>query len=73
MTDLRTLDKKLAHNDEQRLEWIRMCAEFVANAENDDEWGGQLNELINSQVGAARYELQSGLFLRSRPNKGLEE
>lgn len=48
------LREKHARNQKERLKWIDRWAKFVANAEDDDEWGDQLNELINSQIEAAR-------------------
>lgn len=52
MTD--DLEDKHARNRAQRLEWIDQWAEFVAHAKDDREWGDQLNELVEFQIGAVQ-------------------
>lgn len=52
MTD--DLDDEHARNREQRFAWVDQWAEFVASAEDDNAWGDQLNELIDSQIEAAQ-------------------
>lgn len=52
MTD--DLEDKHARNLEQRLDWIDQWAEFVATAEEDSEWGDQLNALVDAQIAAAQ-------------------
>lgn len=57
MTDDTTLDDlrtKHDRNQQQRLEWIDLWAEFVASVDDDTEWGKQLNALIDAQIESAR-------------------
>lgn len=46
------------------LEWIDRWAEVVATAEDDSEWGEQLNALIDAQIESARHTLIDPNFER---------
>lgn len=48
-------DPKLGRDDEDRYRQIRRWAEYV-RTHDADEWGPQVNELIESQLAAARAQ-----------------
>jgi hypothetical protein len=53
MSDLPDLERKHARNREERIQFIREWAEYV-RTHPDDDWGEQVNKLVNSQIRAAR-------------------
>jgi len=53
MSDLSNLEEKHARNREERIQFIKEWAEYV-RTHPDDEWGEQVNKLVNSQIRAAR-------------------
>jgi hypothetical protein len=48
------LDEKHARNREQRLQQIKEWARYV-RTHPDDDWGEQVNRLVNSQLESARH------------------
>jgi len=48
------LDRKHARNREHRLRQIKAWAEYV-RTHPDDDWGEQVNLLVNSQLQSARH------------------
>ncbi|MFC7079023.1 hypothetical protein [Halorussus caseinilyticus] len=53
MSDFSNLEEKHADNREERIQFIKEWAEYV-RTHPDDEWGEQVNKLVNSQIRAAR-------------------
>jgi hypothetical protein len=53
MSDSPDLEAKHARNREERLRFIRECAEYV-RTHPDDDWGEQVNKLVDSQIRSAR-------------------
>ena len=53
MSEAPDLNEKHARNREERLQFIREWAEYV-RTHPDDDWGEQVNRLVNSQIEAAR-------------------
>jgi hypothetical protein len=53
MSDSPDLDTKHARNREERLRFVREWAEYV-RTHSDDDWGEQVNKLVNSQIQSAR-------------------
>lgn len=47
------LDAKHKRNDEQRIEAIKRWASYIESAP-PEEWGPQLNKLVNAQIQSAR-------------------
>lgn len=54
MTDSEELERKHEHNRERRLQQIREWAEYV-RTHPDDDWGAQVNRLVNAQLESARH------------------
>lgn len=54
MTDSDELDEKHARNRRQRYEQIKAWAEYVRSTP-DEQWGKQVNRLVNSQLRSARH------------------
>lgn len=54
MTDSDELERKHARNRERRLQQIREWAEYV-RSHPDDDWGEQVNRLVNAQLESARH------------------
>jgi hypothetical protein len=61
MTNSETLEDKHERNQRQRYEFIKEWAEYV-RTHPDDDWGEQVNIVIDSQLESARY------FGDERPN-----
>lgn len=61
MNDSKTLEEKHAQNRQQRYAFIKEWAEYV-RTHPDDDWGEQVNTLVNSQIESARH------FEDIRPN-----
>lgn len=53
MSDSPDLEGKHARNREERLRFVREWAEYV-RTHPDDDWGEQVNRLVNSQLRSAR-------------------
>lgn len=53
MSDSPDLEEKNARNREERLRFVRQWAEYV-RTHPDDDWGEQVNRLVNSQIQSAR-------------------
>ncbi len=53
MTDSRTVEEVLDANRRERREFIRRWAEYV-RTHPDEEWGRQVNTLVDAQLDAAR-------------------
>lgn len=53
MSDSPNLKEKHARNREERIQFIKEWAEYV-RTHPDDDWGEQVNRLVNSQIQAAR-------------------
>jgi hypothetical protein len=53
MSDSPDLEAKHARNREERLRFIREWAEYV-RTHPDDDWGEQVNRLVDSQIQSAR-------------------
>jgi hypothetical protein len=53
MSDLPNLEEKRARNREERLRFVREWAEYV-RTHPDDDWGEQVNKLVDSQIQSAR-------------------
>lgn len=54
MTNSGTLDEKHAANRERRRRQIREWATYV-RSHPDDDWGRQVNTLVDSQIESARH------------------
>lgn len=54
MTNSDKLDEKRAQNRRERYEQIKEWAEYV-RTNPDEDWGEQVNELVNSQLQSARH------------------
>lgn len=57
MTDSTDLDEKIERNRTQRIEQIERWAEFV-RTHPDEEWGRQVNTLVDAQLQSARHARQ---------------
>ena len=57
--DSSDLEEKHARNDAERRRQIRQWAEYV-RTHSDDEWGRQVNKLVNSQLQSARHHRNDG-------------
>lgn len=53
MSNSSQLDDKHARNRQERLRFIKEWAEYV-RTHPDDDWGEQVNRLVNSQIQSAR-------------------
>lgn len=51
--DSETLEEKHARNDAERLRQVKQWAEYV-RTHPDDDWGRQVNKLVNAQIESAR-------------------
>lgn len=54
MKDSETLEEKHEKNRQQRYEFIKEWAEYV-RTHPDDDWGEQVNTLVNSQIESAQH------------------
>jgi len=54
MSDSKRLDDKHARNREQRVVQIREWAKYV-RTHPDEDWGKQVNRILNSQLQSARH------------------
>jgi len=54
MTGSERREDKHARNREERLRQIRQWAEYV-RTHDDEDWGEQVNRLVNSQLQSARH------------------
>lgn len=54
MSHSNPVDKQLARNQQQRYTFIKEWAEYV-RTHPDDDWGEQVNQLVNSQLESARH------------------
>lgn len=54
MTDSEELERKHARNRKRRLQQITAWAEYV-RTNPDEEWGEQVNRLVNAQLESARH------------------
>lgn len=54
MSDSNELDAKHARNRERRFEQIKAWAEYV-RTHPDEDWGEQVNRLVNAQLESARH------------------
>ena len=54
MSNSSNLEEKHAENRRERLEFIKEWAEYV-RTHPDDEWGPQVNKIVNSQLESARH------------------
>lgn len=54
MRDSRERERKHARNRRERLRQIREWAEYV-RTHPDDDWGEQVNQLVDSQLQSARH------------------
>lgn len=54
MTSSDRVDETLARNEEQRRAFVVEWAEYVSS-HPDDDWGEQVNRLIDSQLESARH------------------
>lgn len=61
MPDSRDLAEKRARNREYRLDRVREWAAYV-RTHPDEEWGRQVNTLVNAQIESARH------FQEERPD-----
>lgn len=61
MTSSDQVDGHLARNQQERYAFIKEWAEYV-RTHSDDDWGEQVNRLVNSQLESARH------FEDERPN-----
>jgi hypothetical protein len=57
--DSSDLEAKHARNDAERRRQIRQWAEYV-RTHPDEEWGRQVNKLVNSQLQSARHHRNDG-------------
>ncbi|AWB26719.1 hypothetical protein [Halococcoides cellulosivorans] len=57
MTDSTDLDEKIGRNQTQRIEQIERWAEYV-RSHPDEEWGRQVNTLVDAQLQSARHARQ---------------
>lgn len=53
MSNSDALEEKAARNREQRREFVEEWAEYV-RTHPDDDWGEQVNRLVNAQIETAR-------------------
>jgi hypothetical protein len=53
MSNSSKLEDKRARNRQERLRFIKEWARYV-RTHPDDDWGEQVNELVNSQIESAR-------------------
>lgn len=61
MSNSDPVDDHLARNQQERYAFIKQWAEYV-RTHPDDEWGEQVNRVVNSQLESARH------FEAERPN-----
>ena len=61
MSNSDPVDEQFARNQQERYEFIKAWAEYV-RTHPDDDWGEQVNRLVNSQLESARA------FEDERPN-----
>lgn len=61
MTNSDPVDDQLAQNQQERRAFIKEWAEYV-RTHPDDDWGKQVNRLVNAQLESARH------FEAVRPN-----
>jgi len=54
MTGSERSERPRADNEKERLRQIRQWAQFV-RTHPDDEWGRQVNKLIDAQIASARH------------------
>lgn len=54
MTSSDRVDDHLAQNQQERYAFIKEWADYV-RTHPDDDWGEQVNRLVNSQLDSARY------------------
>ncbi|PSQ67423.1 MAG: hypothetical protein BRD24_00415 [Halobacteriales archaeon SW_9_67_24] len=64
MDDSNDLDRKHARNDAERRCQIRQWAEYV-RTHPDEEWGRQVNTLVDSQIQSARHHRNDGTRSRA--------
>jgi hypothetical protein len=57
--DSNDLEEKRARNEAERHRQIRQWAEYV-RTHPDEDWGRQVNKLVNSQLESARHHRNRG-------------
>lgn len=64
------LDEKHEQNRDARIRWVKYWAEYIQSNPVED-WGPQLNTLVNSQLQSARdHELDAEHYWRVRRARG---